>query len=158
MYAYDQRLSLILATKYPQLFEEQACYNNVYHLVSEYLEELRPRDKLRVLFCYRRGPDSRYYRHVFAVFDGKLIEPLLYLDMSEKNRSSIIPIKDMSVKEYLDYLFEEAETQLRDSLYQDDLDVVKKHGIFKALNPYDLARLYREIDEAWTPEEQGDVV
>lgn len=158
MYAYDQRLSLILAAKYPQLFEEQACYNNVYHLVSEYLEELRPRDKLRVLFCYRQGPDSRYYRHVFAVFDGKLIEPLLYLDMSEKNRSSIIPIKDMSVKEYLDYLFEEAETQLRDSLYQDDLDVVKKHGIFKTLNPYDLARLYREIDEAWTPEEQGDVV
>lgn len=158
MYAYDQRLSLILAAKYPQLFEEQACYNNVYHLVSEYLEELRPRDQLRILFCYRQGPDGRYYRHVFAVFDGKLIEPLSYLDMSEKNRSSIIPIKDMSVKEYLDYLFEEAETQLRDSLYQDDLDVVRKHGIFKALNPYDLARLYREIDEAWTPEEQGDVV
>ena len=158
MYAYDQRLSLILAAKYPQLFEEQACYNNVYHLVSEYLEELRPRDQLRILFCYRQGPDGRYYRHVFAVFDGKLIEPLSYLDMSEKNRSSIIPIKDMSVKEYLDYLFEEAETQLRDSLYQDDLDVVRKHDIFKALDPYDLARLYREIDEAWTPEEQGDVV
>lgn len=158
MYAYDQRLSLILAAKYPQLFEEQACYNNVYHLVSEYLEELRPRDQLRILFCYRQGPDGRYYRHVFAIFDGKLVEPLLFLDMSDKNRATIIPIKEMSVNEYLDYLCQEAETQLRDSLYQDDLDVVKKHGIFKTLNPYDLARLYREIDEAWTPEEQGDVV
>lgn len=158
MYDYDKRLSLILAAKYPNLFEEQACYNNVYHIVSEYLEELRPRDKLRILFCYRRGPDCRYYRHVFAIFDGKLIEPLPYLDMSEENRSSIIPIKEMSVNEYLDYLFEEAETQLRDSLYQFDLDAVKKHGIFRILNPFDLAKLYREIDEDWTPEQQGDSV
>jgi len=58
----------------------------------------------------------------------------------------------------LDYLFVEAETQLRDSLYQYDLDVVKKHGIFKMLNPFDLAKLYREIDEYWTPEQQGDIV
>ena len=158
MYAYDPRLSIILAKKYPHLFEEQACYNNVYHIVSEYLDELRPRDKLRVLFCYRQGPDERYYRHVFAIFDGKLVEPLLFLDMSDKNRATIIPIKEMSVNEYLDYLCQEAETQLRDSLYQYDLDVVKKHGIFKMLNPFDLAKLYREIDEYWTPEQQGDIV
>ena len=156
MYGYDQRLSLILSSKYPDLFEEQACYNNVYHIVTEYLEELRPREKLRVLFCYRMGPDGRYYRHAFTLFDGQLIEPLLYLDMSEENRRSIIPIKEMSVKEYLDFLFEEAETQLRDSLYQLDLDVVKRHSIFRILNPFDLAKLYREIDEAWTPEDNEE--
>lgn len=153
MYGYDHRLSLVLATKYPNLFEERACYNNVYHMVFEYLEELQPREKLRILFCYRSGPDGRYYRHVFAVLNGKLIEPLLYLDMSEENRESIIPIKEMSVKEYLDYLCSEAETQLRDSLYQYDLEVVKNAGILKILNPYDLANLYRKVDTEWIPEE-----
>lgn len=147
MYGYDQQLSLILAGKYPHFFEEQACYNNVYRIVSEYLEELRPRDKLRVLFCYRQGPDGRYYRHAFAVFDGCLLEPLPHLDMSEENRQTIIPIKDMSCKEYIDLLCTEAETQLRDALYEADLDAVKQHGIFKKLNPFDLAKLFRKIDE-----------
>jgi len=156
MYGYDKRLSLILAAKYPHLIEEQACYNNVYHLFSEYLEELRPRDKLRVLFCYRQGPDHRYYRHVFAVFDGKLVEPLPYLDMSEENRKTIVPIKEMSCGEYIDLLCEERETQLRNVLYQDDLDAVKKSGIFRILNPFDLAKLYRDIDQTWTPDQQGD--
>ena len=148
MYDYDQRLSLTLAAKYPQLFEEQACYNNVYHMVSEGLEELMPYEKkLRILFCYRLGKDGRYYRHVFAVFNEKLIEPLSYLDMGEENRASIIAIKEMSIKEYLDHLGFEKETQLRESLYQYDLNVVRKSGIHKLLNPYDLANLYREIHE-----------
>ena len=151
MYDYDQRLSLALAAKYPQLFEEQACYNNVYHMVSEGLEELASYEKLRILFCYRPRQDGRYYRHVFAVFNGKLIEPLSYLDMSEETRASIIAIKEMSIEEYLDRLGSEKETQLKESLYQYDLDAVRKSGIHKLLNPYDLANLYREIHEDESP-------
>ena len=152
MYDYDQRLSLALAAKYPQLFEEQACYNNVYHMVFEGLDELVPYEKLRILFCYRPGQDGRYYRHIFAVFNGKLIEPLSYLDMSEENRASIIAIKEMSIEEYLDRLGSERETQLRESLYQYDLDAVRKSGIYRLLNPYDLANLYREIHEDESPD------
>lgn len=151
MYAYNKQLSLTLARKYPNLFEERACYNNVYNMVFEYLEELRPRENLRVLFCYRQGPDHRYYRHVFCLFNGELLEPLTYLDMSEANRHTIIPIRELSVPEYLDLLVKERETMLRDTLYQDDLAVVNENGIFAMLNPYDLAMLYRKIDESWRP-------
>ena len=155
MYGYDRQLSEVLAKKYPQLIEEQACYNNVYHLVTSYLDELKPWDQIRVLYCYRKGPDSRYYRHAFVIFDGKLLEPLPYLDMSCENRQSIIPIREMSFSEYLELICEEAETELRESLYQADLDAVKKNGIFRMLNPFDLASLYRKIDDDWLNEEQG---
>lgn len=147
MYDYDKRLSVILAQKYPDLIEERGCYNNVYRLVTEFVVELKPLDKLRVLYCYRKGPDGRYYRHAFTVFNGKLVEPLLYLDMSEENRKAIIPIREMSFDEYLDLLHEEKETTLRNTLYQADLDAVRSHGILKLLNPYDLANLYRKISE-----------
>lgn len=147
MYDYDKQLSAVLAQKYPELIEERGCYNNVYRLVTEFVAELKPLDKLRVLYCYRKGPDGRYYRHAFTVFDGKLVEPLLYLDMSEENRKAIIPIREMSFTEYLALLRNEKDTTLRIALYQADLDVVRAHGIFKMLNPYDLANLYQKISE-----------
>ena len=83
MYAYDPQLSIQLAKNHPELFEMRACYNNVYNMVMQHLEELTPREKLRILFCYRKGNGDEYYRHAFCLFDGKLVEPLLYLDMSD---------------------------------------------------------------------------
>lgn len=139
MYDYDPHLSIRLAQNHPDLFEMRACYNNVYHMVTGFLEELAPRDKLRVLFCYRRGQGKQYYRHAFCVYDGKLVEPLLYLDMSDYNRRSIIPIREMSVSEYLDLLCQEAETQLRVTLHDDDLSAVRTHK--PQLNPFDLEKL-----------------
>lgn len=100
MYAYDPQLSIQLAKNHPELFEMRACYNNVYNMVMQHLEELTPREKLRILFCYRKGNGDEYYRHAFCLFDGKLVEPLLYLDMSDYNRRSIVPIREMSVSEY----------------------------------------------------------
>ena len=61
----------------------------------------------------------------------------------------------MSFSEYLGLIFKEAETQLRETLYQMDLDAVKKNGIFRMLNPNDLAGLYLKIENAWINEEQG---
>lgn len=86
MYAYDPQLSIQLAKNHPELFEMRACYNNVYNMVMQHLEELTPWEKLRILFCYRKGNGDEYYRHAFCLFDGKLVEPLLYLDMSDYNR------------------------------------------------------------------------
>lgn len=151
MYAYHQQLSVIISEKYKEYFAEQACYDNVYHMVMEWMEELTPREKLRVLFCYRQGQDGRFYRHAFCLFDGQLIEPLLYLDMSEENRSSIVPIREMSIQEYLEMLCLEENTALRDTLYQYELDAVKQYGIFERLNPLDLSNLYREVDTSWDP-------
>ena len=50
MYAYDPQLSIQLAKNHPELFEMRACYNNVYNMVMQHLEELTPRKKLRILF------------------------------------------------------------------------------------------------------------
>ena len=61
----------------------------------------------------------------------------------------------MSFSEYLGLIFKEAETQLRETLYQMDLDAVKKNGIFRMLNPNDLAGLYLKIETDWLNEEQG---
>lgn len=61
----------------------------------------------------------------------------------------------MSFSEYLGLIFKEAETQLRETLYQMDLDAVKKNGIFRMLNPNDLAGLYLKIENDWLTEEQG---
>ena len=55
MYAYDPQLSIQLAKNHPELFEMRACYNNVYNMVMQHLEELTPWEKLRILFCYRKG-------------------------------------------------------------------------------------------------------
>lgn len=73
MYAYDPQLSIQLAKTHPELFEMRACYNNVYNMVMQHLEELTPREKLRILFCYRKGNGDEYYRHSFCLFDGKLV-------------------------------------------------------------------------------------
>ena len=43
MYDYDPHLSIRLAQNHPDLFEMRACYNNVYHMVTGFLEELAPR-------------------------------------------------------------------------------------------------------------------
>ena len=53
MYAYDPQLSIQLAKNHPELFEMRACYNNVYNMVMQHLEELTPWEKLRILYCYR---------------------------------------------------------------------------------------------------------
>lgn len=139
MYGYDAQLSIQLAKNHSDLFEMRACYNNVYNMVSHHLEELTPWDKLRILFCYRKGNGEQYYRHAFCLFDGKLVEPLLYLDMSDYNRRSIVPIREMTVTEYLDLLCKEAETQLRTVLREDDLSAVRKHKL--NINPYDYSKL-----------------
>ncbi len=34
--------------------------NNVYNMVMQHLEELTPREKLRILFCYRKGNGDEY--------------------------------------------------------------------------------------------------
>lgn len=47
MYAYDPQLSIQLAKNHPELFEMRACYNNVYNMVMQHLEELTPWEKLR---------------------------------------------------------------------------------------------------------------
>lgn len=152
MYAYNPQLSVLLSQKYSSKFQERACYDNVYQLITDYFEELQPSSKLRVLFCYRLGSDDIYYRHVFCVFDGQLVEPLLYLDMSDYNRERIVPVKELSYLEYLNLLVKDEQTSLRDSLYQDELEAVRNSGIFRSMGAYDLSQLYREIDETWSPE------
>lgn len=46
MYAYDPQLSIQLAKNHTELFEMRACYNNVYNMVMQHLEELTPWEKL----------------------------------------------------------------------------------------------------------------
>lgn len=139
MYAYDPQLSIQLAKNHPELFEMRACYNNVYNKVMQHLEELTPWEKLRILFCYRKGNGDEYYRHAFCLFDGKLVEPLLYLDMSDYNRPSIVPIREMSVSEYLDLLCLERETPLRTVLQEEERAAIKAHGL--TLNSFDQSQL-----------------
>lgn len=139
MYAYDPQLSIQLARNYPTLFEMRACYNNVYNMVMQHLEELTPWEKLRILFCYRKGSGREYYRHSFCLFDGKLVEPLLYLDMSDYNRRSIVPIREMSVSEYLDLLCLERETPLRAVLRESEQAIVRTLKL--KLNPFDQKHL-----------------
>ena len=59
--------------------------------------------------------------------------------MSDYNRRSIVPIREMTVTEYLDLLCKEAETQLRTVLREDDLSAVRKHKL--NINPYDYSKL-----------------
>lgn len=155
MYLYNHDLSVTLAEKYPDKISERACYDNVYHLTTDFIEELQPASELRILFCYRQGPDGFYYRHVFCMFKGELVEPLTYLDMSDSNLKRIIPIRELSFSEYLDLMVKDEETSLRNSLYDDDLRVVKEARIYNILCAYDLAQLYREIDLDWPPDDMN---
>ena len=84
---------------------------------------------------------KRVYRHAFCLFDGKLVEPLLYLDMSDYNRPSIVPIREMSVSEYLDLLCLERETPLRTVLQEEERAAIKAHGL--TLNSFDQSQLNR---------------
>ena len=77
--------------------------------------------------------------HAFCLFDGKLVEPLLYLDMSDYNRRSIVPIREMSVSEYLDLLCLERETPLRTVLQEEERAAIKAHGL--TLNSFDQSQL-----------------
>ena len=55
MYAYDPQLSIQLAKNHPELFEMRACYNNVYNMVMQHLEELTPRAYPVLLSQRKRG-------------------------------------------------------------------------------------------------------
>lgn len=146
MIDYSRPLSEKIAQKYSDLFQKQHCYENVYHMVTEDIDELNPPSKLSVLFCYRPGKDNRYYRHAFCLYDGMIVEPLLYLDMSEENRSAIIPICFMSVPEYSEMVHMEGNHGLRNYLYPDDLRVVGESGIFRRLGLIDLSSLFRTVE------------
>ncbi len=67
------------------------------------------------------------------------MEPLLYLDMSDYNRRSIVPIREMSVSEYLDLLCLERETPLRTVLQEEERAAIKAHGL--TLNSFDQSQL-----------------
>ena len=146
MLEYDKQLSEKIAREYRRLIEEHHCYENVYNMVTESIDELKPPSKLSILFCYRQGEDKRYYRHAFCLYDGKIVEPLLYDDMDEEHLSTIIPIRHMSVPEYLEMIEHDGTYGLKDVLYKDDLHVVDENGIFRRLGLLDLSNLYRELE------------
>lgn len=64
---------------------------------------------------------------------------LQYLDMSDYNRRSIVPIREMSVSEYLDLLCLERETPLRTVLQEEERAAIEAHGL--TLNSFDQSQL-----------------
>ena len=63
----------------------------------------------------------------------------MYLDMSDYNRRSIVPIREMSVSEYLDLLCLEREKPLRTVLQEEERAAIKAHGL--TLNSFDQSQL-----------------
>ena len=146
MLEYNKQLSEKITHKYSSLIQEHHCYENAYNMVTEDIDELKLPSKLSILFCYWRGEDNRYYRHAFCLYDGKIVEPLLYDKMDEEYLSTIIPIRYMTVPEYLEMVEQDGTYGLQDVLYQDELRVVAENGIFQRLGLVDLSNLYREAE------------
>jgi hypothetical protein len=142
MHQYSQSLSEKIAHKYARLFAKKQCYENVFKLVTE-VSELKPSSKLCVLFCYIPGAAGFYYRHVFCLYDGMIVEPLLHLNMKEKNLNDIVPIKRMTVKEYSGMILSDGKYDLSDVLRDDEIRAFNNSGI--SLNPVDLSNLVSSV-------------
>ncbi len=147
MYAYSKRLSDLIARKYQAFIHEQRCYDNVFHLLTERIPELYPLSKVSVLFCYYKGADSRYYRHVFILYDNELVEPLPYVNMNEENRSSLVPIRLIpSIEDYFQMVRKDGNSSLANVLYEDEIKAVNQAKIWQKLWIRDLSNLYRDFE------------
>jgi len=145
MFQYSQELSEKIADKYKHLFEIKGCYENVFKLVNE-VEELKPFSKLSVLFCYMPGAAGFYYRHAFCLYNNMIVEPLLHLNMKEKNLDDIVPIKLMAANEYIDLLLADGRYDLASVLKDDDIRAYNGSEI--PLNPVDLSDLVSSVTKS----------
>ena len=147
MYAYSKGLSDLIARKYQAFIHEQRCYDNVFYLLTEQIPELSPLSKVSILFCYYKGADSRYYRHVFILYDNELVEPLPYVNMNEENRSSLVPIRLIpSIEDYFQMVRKDGNSSLANVLYEDEIKAVNQAKIWQKLWIRDLSNLYRDFE------------
>jgi hypothetical protein len=149
VFGYNKGLSVAIANMYPELFRKNGCYQNVYNLLTEVAEiDLR---HVQVLFCYLPGrrQEDFYVRHVFLLYNGEIVEPLLHLALEKRVLSNIVIIKSLSPREYLNLLLVEEVFDLFDSLLEDELKVFYESKI--SLNPIDLSELIRRTVK--TPQE-----
>lgn len=143
MHQYFQSLSEKIAHKYARLFEKRQCYENVFKLVTGNIEELKPPSKLSVLFCYIPGAAGLYYRHALCLYNNRIVEPLLYLNMEEKDPADIVPIRLMTEREYLDLILADGKYDLSDVLRDDDIRAFNSSSI--PLNPVDLSNMVASV-------------
>lgn len=141
MFQYSHELSVWVANKYKRLFKVKSCYENVFRLTTD-VPELRSTD-INVLFCYVPGAAGYHYRHVFCLYQGQIIEPLLHLNMQDKDLKAILPIQLMDKHEYFSLLVDDGQYDLRQSLMDNEVKVFNGNRI--NLNPVDLSDLiYRK--------------
>lgn len=146
MFQYSRTLSELLADKCNKIIAPNECYSNVYRIVTQNILDSQAQS-IEILFCYRQGEDGRYYRHVFIMADGMLVEPLLDLDMSESNLAKIVVIKQLKLSEYLAHNGNDDHNDLRKYLYEFEINAIKHNDILDLIGGFDLAKLYRKLAE-----------
>lgn len=139
MFQYSQSLSERIANKYGHLFEKRQCYENVFKLATSNITELNPSSKLSILFCYMPGAADFHYRHAFCLYDGMIVEPLLHLNMQDKDLNSIVPIRLINMQEYYSLLVADGRYDLWNVLLKDNIQAFNNSKI--NLNPVDLTDL-----------------
>lgn len=139
---YNRELSEWAAKEYGHLFEIKGCYENVFRLATD-VPELRPVSQLNILFCYMLGAGGFHYRHAFCLYDGQIVEPLLHLNMAEKNLDAIVPIKQMDMKEYHRLLLADGRYDLWNALQADGIQAFNANRM--ELNPVDLADIVSNV-------------
>lgn len=95
---------------------------------------------MRILFCYAFNKYF-YYRHVFCVFQGEIIEPLEHI-AQEIDIHRIITIKELSADEYYALIAADERYDLFPSLYNDEVQIFNDNkALMHELNPVDMNAL-----------------
>lgn len=109
------------------------------------------RNNIKALFCYAYN-GIFYYRHAFCMLEGEIIEPLKNVrEGLELNK--LIPICELTFKEYADLILKDKKYDLSLSLFSQEMKVINENKEEMAkINPIDanaiVTRLTKTADDA----------
>ena len=120
----NEEISKFLEEHYGDLFETHGCYEYVLKLIIGEVPELS-RNNMKALFCY--AYDGIYYFcHAFCVVKGEVIEPLGNVRKSLEI-DKLIPICELTFKEYADLILKDKKYDLSLSLFSQEMKVINEN-------------------------------
>lgn len=131
----NEEISKFIEEHYGDMFEPHGCYENVFKLITDDVPELSG-NNMKALFCYAYY-SIFYYRHVFCMLEGEIIEPPRNV-REGLELSKLIPISELMFKEYTALIQKDKLYDLSLSLFPQEIKIINENNKQMAeINPVD---------------------